>query len=470
MKQSQQNLRRRFIRKSACSLLGSAPIVNTLANLQLASAAATVQGGNTDYKALVCVFLFGGNDSFNMLIPATPEAYGLYKNSRNDLALTLPNQQDSKTQAALELPTQDTAARKFAVHPKLSELHELYSNGRLCFLANTGTLIEPTSVSAYKKRSIKIPKALFSHNDQRDHWQTGLPQTTSATGWLGRAIDLMMEAGDTSKALNSISLSGNNLLQTGQNATPYTITPEGSISMKSPLASALFEAFGPSSAGGTQDTPHQSILESVYKQSGIKSIAQNRRFSSAYDGAKLPLTSPAHSTLAHSFDAIAKAIAVKDALGVRRQTFFIMVNGWDNHQNLLEDHQTLLADLSRSMSRFQLTLDRMGAAEQVTTFTASDFGRTLRSNGRGSDHGWGGNHIIMGGQVKGGRIYGEYPEALILNDGLDVGKNGRLLPTTSCDQYFEELLRWFGVDNSVMPDILPNVSNFPTDTLGFLAN
>lgn len=453
--------RRKFLTTTAanCSLLGSSSIFSTLLNLKLAEAAATDQSDADGYKALVCVFMFGGNDSFNMLIPAEEDEYNLYKSTRGELAI--PISADAEN-AALLLSTPSEDGRHFAVHPAMSELRELYSKGHLAFLANTGTLVEPTTVKSYKNRSTTLPAALFSHNDQRDQWQTGLPQTKSHTGWLGRAADLLETTADN-RAFSAISLNGNNLLQTGRQSGPFVITDTGSVEITSDIASQLFQLF---------ESPNAPKLSSVFHEEFLKaskeSLLNNAQFSQAFNQFSLPPASAADSRLSFSLDAVARSIMVGKSVGLKRQTFFILAPGWDNHHGLLEDHHFLLHDVSQSLGRFQKMIDSMSLANQVTTFSASDFGRTLRSNGRGTDHAWGGNHFILGGAVKGGTIYGHYPEQLILNDGLDVGKNGRLLPTTSCDQYFADLLSWFGISKNVLPEVLPNLENFPSAPLGFM--
>lgn len=454
--------RRDFLASTSCSLLGYSSIFSTLFNLKLAKAAAVDQSDTSGYKALVCIFMFGGNDSYNMLIPAESDEYKIYKAARGGLAIPLTN---NSIKSALLLQTTSQDGRKFAVHPAMSELRDLYGNGQLAFLANTGTLVEPTTVKSYKNRSSKLPSALFSHNDQRDQWQTGLPQEKSKTGWLGRAVE-QLESTETEKELRAISLNGNNLLQTGQHSGPFTITDNGGVAIKSTLASSIFDLF--QSHSNSQNDQEISVFYREFLNSSRKSISINERFLQAFNTVTLPGNTIATSRLSESLDAVAKSIKLGKKFGLKRQTFFLLAPGWDNHQDLLTTHNSLLSDLSQSLGRFQQTINTMSMSDEVTTFSASDFARTLRSNGRGTDHAWGGNHFILGGAVKGGSIYGSYPAQLLINDGLDVGKNGRLLPTTSCDQYFAELLRWFGVPRNSLPDVLPNLGNFPATPLGFL--
>ncbi len=460
--------RRRFLGESACSLMGSSAVLNTLLNLKLANSAYAASPQEDDYKALVCVFLSGGNDSFNMLIPTSDGEYETYQKTRDVLALP----KEGKG-AALTLNRAPGTSRDFAVHPAIPEIRDLYHAGDLAFISNVGTLVEPVTLDQYKKKSVRLPKSLFSHNDQRDQWQTSLPQLRGSDGWLGRAADLLRDTGDSGGVSMNISLSGNNLLQTGKAVSAYSITPRGSVSMTNPLVKGLFQAAGMPAPKSDVEAVQQNLLEQVFAESTRASIETDQLFSSAFDGVSLETQFPKGNGLAQSLEAIAKTIGARGKLGQRRQTFFVMMNGWDNHQDLLDDHPRLLGELSQALASFQGSLKELGVEDQVTTFTASDFGRTLRSNGRGSDHAWGGNVMAMGGAVNGGKIYGEYPEALLIKDGLDVGSNGRILPTTACDSYFCELLKWFGVSAGEMETALPNVGNFldpkaPGMPIGFL--
>ena len=433
-------------------MLGSSAVLNTILNLQLANSSVAAETDD-DYKALVCVFLFGGNDSFNMLLPATPEEHKIYSNTRGTLAVPLTGQD-----AALPLKKGPGSSRRFALNPAATELSDLYHDGQLAFLANVGTLIEPTTIGQYRKKSVQLPKSLFSHNDQRDQWQTSLPQMRGADGWLGRAADQLRDTSSRSGVSINISLSGNNLLQTGKSVTAYNITPEGSVSLSNSLAKELFASLP--SPKGENEAAQRNVFEKVFAESTRDSMETDRLFSSGFNSVQLKTAFPSDNQLADSLKAVARSIGARKTLGQRRQTFFVMLGGWDNHQNLLTDHPKLLTTLSQALAAFNRSLTELGVSKQVTTFTASDFGRTLRSNGRGSDHAWGGNSLVMGGAVKGGSIYGKYPEALLIKDGLDVGNNGRLLPTTSCDEYFCELLHWFGVPASGMANALPNLANF----------
>ena len=481
---SQPISRRSFLRQFNCAAVSSSAILNTLLNLKLANqAAADPLGSGTDSKALVCLFLSGGIDSFQMLVPWEQSRYNTYSTTRgafgSDGGLAL------NRNALLRLT--DTAS-DFALHPSMTGLHQMATGTgafagkkRVAAVANVGTLVQPVTKTEYtawengSNTTIRMPRALFSHSDQIEQWQTAVPQgMLELTGWAGRAADLINSAFNTSSTSMSISLSGNNVFQVGRDTTQFVITPNGSLS---------FENYS---------TPHQlknqalrSTLEQSYsnllsqsfasltKQSDEAQLLFQQQFdSSAGDLGTAAALFPANNYLATTLSAVLRSIKIRSALGLRRQTFFVNWGGWDMHGDLLEPQADQLAEVDAALTAFQLGLEQLGFANDVVTFTASDFGRTLRSNGRGTDHAWGGNAFVMGGPVDGGKIFGTYPD-LTLDGPDDVGYGGRLLPSTSADLYFAELLRWFGVPSTSMASVLPNIANFwnplsPTAPLGFI--
>lgn len=448
--------RRDVLKGGVCSLLGSAALVNTVANLKLANAA-VLAGNNlapSDHKALVCLFLFGGNDSFNMLLPAEKQEHELYSQSRGALAVPLggPSQ-------AIPLKPHNTSGRVFGLHPAMSEVGALFKNKQIAFVANVGTLAEPTTIDSYKSKAVKLPQSLFSHNSQREQWSTCLPDKRSATGWLGRTSDLLQTyQADASVSMN-ISLAGTNLMQSGQNSRPYSVSAAGSVKPVNTLVNNLFKDAAKEDMLAKDKHSVNNIFEQVFSQATGNSIEAEKQFSKAFDSISLKTLFPATS-LGQQLQGVAKSIAAHKVLKQKRQTFFVRQGGWDTHQDQLESHPVLLKELSGALAAFQEALVELELSDQVVTFTASDFGRTLRSNGRGTDHGWGGNCMVMGDVVNGGSIYGHYPEALLIRDQLDVGSNGRILPTTSCDEYFSELLLWFGVSAENLKLILPNIDRF----------
>jgi len=437
--------RRQFIRFGSCALMGTAPILDTLFNLKMASAAVNVQNPG-DYKALVCVLLSGGNDSWNMLIPSDKEPYKEYAKARDALALTLSGQN-----AALPLTGTKGGDRSFAVHPHCKNIRSLYDAKDVAFVANVGTLVEKTDIQAYRARSSQLPRSLFSHLDQRAQWQTSVPQSNEKSGWLGRTAEaLLASTSDASAISMNISLAGNNLLQTGaESITPYNISRHGSLRVEVPWVRELLNKKN-----------SNSLFENEYANVTRDSIDLEKVFSKAFEQSHLDTSFPSANPLAQELKAVAKTIAAHQKLGHNRQTFFVSLDGWDNHKDLLLRHASLLSQLDEALAAFNTALNELALNDQVTTFTVSDFGRALVSNGDGTDHGWGGNGLVMGGAVNGGQVLGSYPDTLRPGSGLDVGRNGRLLPTTSCDEYFYEILNWFGVAASDFEYILPNLQNF----------
>lgn len=451
----------------------SLSMLNALMQLKITgnAVAAPASGAANDHKALVCVFLTGGNDSFNTLVPTTAGEYGNYLASRSNIALPAPG----AAGGVLPINSLNTPGRTFGVHPSMSALQSLFNSQKAAFVANVGTLVEPIpDVAAYNSGRFELPKSLFSHTDQQAEWQTSLPQQVSAlTGWAGRMADCMNIANDPDgKVPMSISLSGNNVLQTGTSISPYTIEESGAVSLEGAQDTSGLNVLRANAASSLMEETYHSVLERAYAEETKNSLDSFDAFSAAVNGVSLRTPFPS-SRFGSNLEMISKSIAGAPALGQKRQIFFVEFSGWDDHANLIQNHALRLEDLSNSISAFQASMEDQGISDNVTLYTFSDFSRTLRSNGAGTDHAWGGNQLVVGGAVKGGRIYGEYPDNLLLGQGLDVGRNGRLLPTTSCDLYYAELAQWFGVSLSDLSTILPNLSRFHTASateapLGFL--
>ncbi len=452
--------RRKFLGVASCAALGTTGLFSTLLSLKMTSKAVAAQtlpatvNANEDFKALVCVFQAGGNDSFNMLIPTDAAAYAQYQTVRGNLALP-----KTGTDAVLGLNTLNTPGRTFAIHPAMTGVRDLFNQGNLAFVSNVGTLIEPTSVTDYKSESVQLPRALFSHSDQIMQWQTSLPQGGSPTGWSGRMADVLNARVNTGNVGMNISLNGNNILQTGLNTTAYAISPAGSISLIGKDANAGKNALRFDQFTSLADMTYQNLFEQAYMTEYKRSIDTDAVFSSAFETANITTVFSEYD-LAGDLKAVARTIAARSKLGMKRQVFFVLYGGWDHHQELLDTQNEMLGVLSTSLKNFYDATVELGMQNNVTTFTCSDFGRTLRSNGRGTDHAWGGNHLVMGGAVNGQRIHGTYPDDLGLGGKWDVGNNGRLLPTTSVDQYLGELALWFGVQTSDLAVVFPNLGNF----------
>lgn len=460
--------RRNFLKGSAASLLTTVPVMNTLLNLR---ASAALIPEPDDYRALVCIYLQGGYDSYNVLVPTASTEYNDYRLTRSNLAL--PN---TGTGAVLPLTVANTPGRTFAVHPALGQTQGLFNSGKLAFLSNVGALVEPATVAEYKARATngkRFPVSLFSHNDQTQHWQTSIPQSrTGVNGWAGRVADMLHEAANNSAVSMNISLAGYNMMQVGEDNTFYTITQDGPVRLTGATNTTGIYAAQNQGMKDLLTQTHLNLYEQAFGNEVKESVDLSEAFGDAFNNAQLNTVFATNNSLARNLRGIAKTIAARQALGVKRQIFFVMYGSWDHHQDLLTSQATMLPYVDGALKSFHDALQELNLWNKVTAFTASEFSRTLRSNGRGTDHAWGGNHMIMGGAVDGGKIYGNYP-AIKFNGPQDIGGGGLLLPTTSCDQYFAELISWFGVPYSELPTILPNLGNFysassNTRPLGFL--
>ena len=439
--------RRQFLKKSGKMGLSTAAL---LGSAQLGTMASASAQTNNDYKAMVCVLLAGGADSFNMLVPTDNAHYNEYKTTRTDLAL----QQSS----LLTLQNAQNNGRTLGLHPQLTGLQSMFNQGKVAFLSNVGTLVEPTSTQALANGTARLPLGLYSHADQISQWQTSLPDTRSGTGWGGRMADIISSQNTNQRISMSISTSGANEFQSGIATDSFTINPSDiptpslnhSIQQGDELSNAINQIY----ANGS----FSNLFRRTYTKLFNDSISANAEFIAALKSGQAITTQFASDNFSQQLQVIARTIAANQILGVKRQTFFVTYGGWDHHDEVINSMNAMLKSLNDGLTSFQSAMQELGLDNSVTTFTTSDFARTLSSNGRGSDHGWGGNAMIMGGAVKGGKVYGTYP-SLALNNPLDTGR-GVLMPTTSLDQYFAELALWFGVSSGVLKDILPNVGRF----------
>jgi uncharacterized protein (DUF1501 family) len=456
--------RRRFLGHSCKLGAASATLSSTVMQLALArqAAAATQEG----YRALVCILLAGGNDSYNMVVPNDSDQFAEYSAIRSDLALD---------QASL-LPLAGTTAqgRSYALHPGMSAIQQLYADGELSIMANVGTLLEPVDAQAVESGSARLPLGLFSHSDQIAQWQTAVPDDRIAQGWGGRLADLYQGVNTANGISMNISLGGNNLFQSGNRTVEYAITAQGdgATSVNGYDDGSEFGDFRKRMIDELLAVPQTNLLRREYSKRLRGAIDAQRVFVDALQASATPDTAFSAGPFSQSLRQVARVIAARDALGACRQTFFVQVGGWDHHDEVLDNQANMLPAVSQGLKEFRDALVEIGVYSDVTTFTTSDFGRTLTSNGKGSDHGWGGNHLVMGGSVGGGQIIGSYP-LLSMNSPLDVGR-GIYIPTTSVDEYFAELALWFGVSAGDLDAVLPNVRNFynpesGTPPLGFLA-
>jgi uncharacterized protein (DUF1501 family) len=453
--------RRAFVqRASALSLAGSAaPWALNLATLGAAASANAAT--SADYKALVCVFLYGGNDYGNTLIPYDQASYKLY----NDLRPTLSYARSALDATVLNPAVALSGGRQYALAPELSPLLPIFNAGKMATLLNIGTLIQPTTKAQYTAKSVPLPPKLFSHNDQQSTWQSSSPEGATS-GWGGRLGDLF-QAGNTSSTFTCINVSGNAVYLSGNSAVQYQVTSSGSVALRANTA-PLFGSAACSSALQSLITQNRGhVLESEYNRVVKRALDANQLLSGALTPASaIKTVFPTGSSLSDQLKLVARMIASADALGAKRQVFFVSIGGFDTHDGLLTKHPVLLADVGSAMAAFYNATVELGVANQVTAFTASDFGRTLSGNSDGSDHGWGSMHFVTGGAVVGQRFYGAAP--VVASNGPDDVGQGRLLPTTSVEQLAATLGRWFGVSDTDLLSVLPNLRNFSTRNLGFV--
>lgn len=426
--------------------------------------------GFADYKALVCVFLLGGNDSWNMVVPTSAAEYAAYADSRQNLAVPM----DSLL--PLDLASPDADGWTFGLNPAMQGLAELFNARRAAFVANVGPLITPTSLAQYADRSVALPPQLFSHNDQQGQWHTLRGNVSMKSGWAGRIADLLDTRVPGQQMALNVSLAGQTLFQAGRSAVPYTMGAAGPAS---------FGAFAGDGVGASRRQAFNALsevgYESLYEQAFADVDERALRFGdtirTALDGApsfpSLPDASESLSKLAVQLRTVAKLIAARDELRMSRQIFFVAAGGFDTHDAQLAGQPQLLATVSDALKRFDEAVQQLGLGPQVVTFTQSDFARTLTSNGDGTDHAWGGIQVVTGGAVTGGRIVGDYPVLRIgarrETDRADDVNGGRFIPTLSSDQYAATLAGWFGVAEADLATIAPNIGNFAVRNLGFLA-
>ncbi|MEO1261691.1 MAG: DUF1501 domain-containing protein [Bacteroidota bacterium] len=446
--------RRKFLGTASCAAIGSTTFFSTLFNLQSMSAASishsSAAAAAGDYRALVCIMLGGGNDSYNMLAPTDNQHY-------NEYAITRSNQAIPQN-SFLNLSPISYNEKELGFHPAMPELKTLFDAGKLAAVCNVGTLVQPTTKSGYEN-GVGLPFGLFSHADQDQQWQTSVPQTASPTGWGGRLADMVQSANSNQDISMNISLAGKNVFQLGQNAAEYSILPTGtgSIGITGYNGTSTFDQIRTGAVKSLMEKQYQDIFKETY--AGVIQGSQNTHelFSAAVGNSTLNTTF-SNSDLSQRLQMVARTMKVRDQLGVSRQTFFVRFDGWDHHDELLNNQNAMLGIVSKAMSEFQTALGELGIEDCVTTFTISDFARTLTSNGNGTDHAWGGNALVMGSKVKGKEIYGSYP-SLALNNALEIG-GGVIIPQISTDEYFAELALWYGVPKSDLALLFPNIGNF----------
>lgn len=478
--------RRSFLGYGACAAMGTNTFMNTLVNLMSTNALAGEQAKRTnsdDYKALVCILQAGGNDSYNMLTPKGDTEYAQYSTSRGGtdrnaggIALT----QDS----IIELSNvSGNQGRRLGVNPGMQGVADLYEAGDLAFIANVGTLIKPiANVDEYRNNSNLRPAGLFSHSDQQEQWQTSIADSRQeALGWGGKVADMLNELNTEQVISMNISLSGKNIFQSGQDVVEYTINNStlGGIGFDTyptwwsehNLMNSIRENTVKNLAGDV----YSNIFKETFSGLTRQTIEVQKRFATALATAGEFTTTFPNTSFANSLKQIAKIISINSALSVKRQIFFVSIGGWDNHNELIVSQQNNLGTVSQGIKAFVDALGEINLKDKVTAFTISDFARTISSNGRGSDHAWGGNTMVAGGAVNGKKVYGAYPDLHIDGNPLMTDGRGRLIPTTSVDELFAELAIWYGVPKCRLGEIFPNLHEFysvssTSNPIGFLQN
>jgi uncharacterized protein (DUF1501 family) len=486
-KNSVPDLSRRKFVGACCAAVGATGMLSAMAQLRLIGAVASpgnVSGVlppgsalQTDFKALVCLFLAGGNDANNLIVPTDNTTYAAYATGRGALALPQAS--------LLSIAPKTSDGRTWGLHPALGTnpdgtttggLKGLFDQGKLAVLANVGTLAYPLTQSLYNTRPDLRPLQLFSHNDQQVEWQSSIADKPFTTGWGGRLADLTNAFNSNNRISMAITLNGQNSFQVGKTVSQYAVSTNGAISLTGSSTSATTTpGIRTAALNDALAAQNVNLFETAFG-----GITANALSNSALLASTLAGTSPfvnyfngLTSNLSQQLHMIARLVNAQGQLGLKRQVFFARVGGWDLHDSQVNlgntvngAHANLLRDVSQSVTAFYNALSSVGAQDQVTTFTASDFGRTYNTNGDGSDHGWGSHHFVVGGAVKGGDIYGKMP-TFAINGPDDTGR-GRWIPTTSVDEYSGTLAKWFGVSATDMPLVLPNLGRFANSDLGFM--
>src|ERR1051325_2522864 len=504
IKSSSSLSRREFLRQAACAAVGTAAMTSAIRDLRFMNAA-VAQSNINDYKALVCIFLGGGNDSNNLIIPTITSEYNNYASIRTPV-LAIPQG------AILPLSPLNSDGHSYGFHPCCSQLQALFNapQPRLAVLFNTGTLAYPLTKAQYSSTPSKRPPQLFSHADQVTQWQTSIPDQPPVTGWGGRCADLLNAVQPGAAISLSVSLAGANTFEVGNQVSEYAVSTSGAIQIQNVTGTRLTTLtnilggvpYANMQAKAYADTAYHSINTGQTLNTAITPTAdivlnQQQFWTTPFPGSSpFQVTTPTsgvkfNSSLGPQLKMIARLIEAgsrpiaNGGFGMKRQIFFCQVGGYDLHTGQTDvpnggsvlngAHANLFAELSQCMNAFQAAMDQIGNmathsdpnfAQRVTAFTCSDFGRTFPANGQGSDHGWGNHHLIMGGAVNGNRTYGTFPTLAV--SGPDDTSTGRWIPTTACDQYFATLASWFGVDSGNLAEVFPNLGRFSSSNLGFI--
>ncbi|CAH0995619.1 hypothetical protein EMA8858_01743 [Emticicia aquatica] len=471
--------RRDFIRQASCSAMGSTTLLSTLTSLGAVNGAlsgsASKLNSAEDYKALVCILFSGGLDSFNVLIPSGTtvggdNGFNDYKNVRSDIAI-----QNSASLLSLNNPQcsgfrgQPCNYGSFGVHPTMTGVRDLFNTGKLAFMSNIGTLVEPImNKTEFESDLKKVPLGIYSHSDQIMQWQTSVPQSRDALGVGGRLADLLHASNTNAGVSMNISLDGRNSFQRGKDFAEYSISENvdpnnvGITSLPSWWNNTgILTDTRNNAIDSLVSKTYANLLQKTYSSTTKSSIASFQVFKDALKRVPSMSTVFPTSSLAKDLQAVAKVMSVRQALGAKRQIFFVNYGGWDMHDNLVNGLNQRLPIISDAIKAFYDSTVELGIAENVTTFTISDFARTITSNGLGSDHAWGGNSMVIGGAVNGGKIYGTFPKMDVSNSNTqNISFRGNFIPSISTDEMYAEMALWYGVSPYDLCYVLPNLSNF----------
>lgn len=455
--------RRDFIQRALCATASSAMFAHFAGKLSLAHAAVTSDrlliGG--DYRALVCVYLHGGNDGFNMLVPTSTTEYNQYATSRGALALPSANL------LSLNPSVAPIGGASFGLNPALPLMRGLFNQSQspLAIVTNVGPLLYPISKAQYVAGTVPVPKQLFSHIDQNVTWLQTRADATDRHGWGGRLADMFHTSNANQQLSMNISIDGENVFQAGDDVFPYFVGEDGAKGLDDvPVwrtdRRAAFIAL--------RDAAHANALQRQYASVVRRSMDNQVMVADALNGASALATTFPDTPLGRQLRMVARLINVRGGLQMQRQIFYVGLGGFDTHDNQLANQANQLAELDAAMAAFHAATVEMSVANAVTTFTASEFGRTTSVNGDGTDHGWGSHHLIMGGAVNGRHIYGIPPNLSV--EGPDDAGWGQIIPTTSVDQYAATIARWYGVPVGDMTTVFPNLGRFSTPDLGFMGS
>ncbi len=448
--------RRRFLKLGSQTIAGAGLALgaNPFNTLAYGADTASVAGGG--YRALVCIYLEGGCDGFSLMAPTGSYENRVFAESRGQLAVGYD-----------QLISLAGGAAPIGIHKSAAALQPLYDEGRLAMIANVGTLIEPTSVEQYENNAVDLPSQLFSHSDQSIQWQQLQGRGRGVDGWGAKAADYL-QSHQQKDYLTSISLAGSNYWQTSATKRPFTMTEEGVLNYNGMNRQEQWEQPRIEAFERVLEIQRRHVISRAYADLQRRALSVTAELGQILEG-NAPMFDdvPEDNPLAAKLGMVAQLIGAQETLGINRQIFYVTMGGFDVHDNQSKDQPELFAKLANAMSYFQTKMDALGQSENVTAFTASDFGRSLLSNGDGTDHGWGNHLMAMGGAVDGGKIIGTLPTLDI--NGPDSVNRGRILPTLSATQYAATLLNWIGLEQHQVEDVLPDLRNFTTQNLDFMS-